>query len=647
MLILPKIKFKRDPEELEEEIEEDLEEEAEEEAEEAPEEEPEQELEDEPEQKPKEEPEQEIEEEPEQELEDESDSVIEEEAEEEIDEETPEDLEASEEISESIVTEAVPMPEKPKKVREKKPKQLICFRETEDGILLTVMLGKEQQEELFVSFFEEGEDNPAEEPLELSIEQLGKRIKKSLKNNRIRGKRAAYVIPEEDSRIRRITMQRMPEKQIRFNLPMEFRKDFTEGLSGKLFDYAHLSEEESGEEQDEMELLAAAVPLERMERARAMVGFAGRKLQMAAPESLSEESFFPDTPFNKKRKNVINFAHLGEKRLHPAAVAAIVAVMALLAVGVAKFGIMERYARLQEAILYAEQLKENVEMGEAELSDSEATKEEYAHLTWSQMTDEECEQIERIRIGALLNFISGQGAKVRSATLSGTLLMVSVTADSLETISDLTAAIEEQDIVESCSVTTAEKEEMASEVNYSAPPSDVIEVEVDDSIPVEEAPSEDRKRGKEDQEDEESTEEEGETEETAEETIEEPEALPEVEYPEGSVDAQLRIYLKKRSDTLGVSEEIEELETELSEEEEVISEEEDEALDVAEESEPDSEEDALEEEAVDEEAPEDPYSEEQDAAEEDEAEDENLPTITLDENGNPIAVTRGVIGEAN
>ncbi len=676
MLILPKIKFKRDPEELEEEFEEELEEKSEEESVEESEEEPEEESGEDPETELRED----LEEGPEEELlekEIPEEEIPEEETPEEetLEEEIPEEEILEEEIliedsleesfmeesePEDSVTEAIPIPEKEKKIRKKKPKTLLCFKEETDGIRIAEMIGEEEQQTLFVPFYEEDETETEGEIL--PPEQVGKRIKKALRQNKIRCRRAAFIVPEEESTIRSITIPIMPEKQIRYNIPAEFRQDFKEGLKGLLFDYAHIEEEEPEisqeihapeeavpmeEPQDQgpvkaepaeepvvpeipttMDLVTAAVPSSRMERIRLIAAASGLKLLVAAPESLSRQSFFSESPFLYGKKYTINFAHVGEKRLHPAAAATIAAGLVLCALAVAKFGVIDRFEALQKSVEELEELRNEVENGKAELASGDATAEEYAHYTWSGMTDEECEQIERIRIGALLNYIATQGASVKSASLSGTLLTVSVTADSLETISQLTASIEEQDIVESCTVTTAQKEEMRDDVNYAAPPSDVMEVEVDDSVTLDETQEDADEKPEKDSKDDEDASQEADGEEEA-------PPLPEVEYPEGTVEAQLRIYLKKRSDTVGSAEGIDTFE-QTQVEEETPAEPEEEA----------TEEEAEEEEAKEEEqkpSKKEKHEEDKNATDEsnedtsgDGQEDANLPTIVMDENGNPV-----------
>ncbi len=81
------------------------------------------------------------------------------------------------------------------------------------------------------------------------------------------------------------------------------------------------------------------------------------------------------------------------------------------------------------------------------------------------MTEEEKGRVSRVDVAKLADFIVSQGVSVKSLSLSGTTLVVDVQGDSLNTMSRLTAALSDQDIVESCSLTTAQKE--TSEVNQT------------------------------------------------------------------------------------------------------------------------------------------------------------------------------------
>lgn len=141
----------------------------------------------------------------------------------------------------------------------------------------------------------------------VSVETTGELIRKTMKENKIRCKEAAVVVSSGICFLRNVTMPEMTAEQLVYNLPYEFRDYITDELKKYVFDYSWGSgeempkgkklkkaskkkkkeekpEEEENQKRNEMELLAAAAPLEIMEDLRLMTRKAGLKLTFAAPE---------------------------------------------------------------------------------------------------------------------------------------------------------------------------------------------------------------------------------------------------------------------------------------------------------------------------------------------------------------------------
>lgn len=141
----------------------------------------------------------------------------------------------------------------------------------------------------------------------VSVETTGELIRKTMKENKIRCKEAAVVVSSGICFLRNVTMPEMTAEQLVYNLPYEFRDYITDELKKYVFDYSWGSgeempkgkklkkaskkkkkeekpEEEENQKRNEMELLAAAAPLEVMEDLRLMTRKAGLKLMFAAPE---------------------------------------------------------------------------------------------------------------------------------------------------------------------------------------------------------------------------------------------------------------------------------------------------------------------------------------------------------------------------
>ena len=144
----------------------------------------------------------------------------------------------------------------------------------------------------------------------VSVETTGELIRKTMRENKIRCKEAAVVVSSGICFLRNVTMPEMTADQLVYNLPYEFRDYITDELKKYVFDYSWGSAEElpkakkpkkqpkkkkgeekpdekaedSEERRGEMELLAAAAPLEAIDDLRLMARKAGLKLTFAAPE---------------------------------------------------------------------------------------------------------------------------------------------------------------------------------------------------------------------------------------------------------------------------------------------------------------------------------------------------------------------------
>lgn len=141
----------------------------------------------------------------------------------------------------------------------------------------------------------------------VSVETTGELIRKTMKENKIRCKEAAVVVSSGICFLRNVTMPEMTAEQLVYNLPYEFRDYITDELKKYVFDYSWGSGEEmpkgKNQKRNEMELLAAAAPLEVMEELRLMTRKAGLKLTFAAPEVSACENLLHYKLRNEQDKN--------------------------------------------------------------------------------------------------------------------------------------------------------------------------------------------------------------------------------------------------------------------------------------------------------------------------------------------------------
>ncbi len=154
-----------------------------------------------------------------------------------------------------------------------------------------------------------------------------------------------------------------------------------------------------------------------------------------------------------------NIAAVGEKT-KPKWMTALPAILvaAVVLILLAKFAVFDRYAELNKEQARVNELQDRIDADLTYIKEAGELSEEYYHYTWDGMTEEELGRVSRVEVAKLADFIATQGVKVRALSLKDAVLTISVVGDSLETMSKLTAAINDQSIVESCSLTSAQKE---------------------------------------------------------------------------------------------------------------------------------------------------------------------------------------------
>lgn len=130
-------------------------------------------------------------------------------------------------------------------------------------------------------------DNMVSEGIILDWEGMSKFLKKIIKKHHITCKDVALVLPENISYVRRLLLPHMTISQLKFNLPYEFRDFITENKEKYIYDYAILGmaeEEQNGQMVPMMDVIAAAISKEVIEKYRQLFKKSGLRLKIAAPE---------------------------------------------------------------------------------------------------------------------------------------------------------------------------------------------------------------------------------------------------------------------------------------------------------------------------------------------------------------------------
>ena len=161
-----------------------------------------------------------------------------------------------------------------------------------------------------------------------------------------------------------------------------------------------------------------------------------------------------------------------------------IAAVAVVVLAV-KVGILDKYNELVRSQAYEAELQARVNADTLFIKQAEELSVEYYHYTWDDMTEEEKGRVSRVDVAKLADFIVSQGVSVRSIDLKEKTLVVGVTGDSLNTMSKLTAALTDLDIVESCSLSMAQKEnaeDSRTSVPVTSTPSDEEVAEEDYAV---------------------------------------------------------------------------------------------------------------------------------------------------------------------
>ncbi len=120
-----------------------------------------------------------------------------------------------------------------------------------------------------------------EDGLILSMEDMAQFLRRTADQHQIPRVPVALTLPASLVYTRRVTLPYMTLRQLRYNLPFEFREDLTLDRDQYFFDFAVL---EHRSEQKEMELYACAARKDTVKDYRTMLRRAGFSLKAVLPE---------------------------------------------------------------------------------------------------------------------------------------------------------------------------------------------------------------------------------------------------------------------------------------------------------------------------------------------------------------------------
>lgn len=156
-------------------------------------------------------------------------------------------------------------------------------------------------------------------------------------------------------------------------------------------------------------------------------------------------------------KRSINLVLIDEKKIKPMKALPAVLLVIVLAAAFSKFMVMDRLMAMSNASGKVTSIQSSLTQATEALKQYEGVEDTYAHMTYKDMTAEELGRVDRVKVLEMVSeYLSDSSA--RTWSLSGNMLVVDVSGKTLENLNQLARRIEQSPIVDTCVITTAQKE---------------------------------------------------------------------------------------------------------------------------------------------------------------------------------------------
>lgn len=162
-------------------------------------------------------------------------------------------------------------------------------------------------------------------------------------------------------------------------------------------------------------------------------------------------------------KRSINLIVVDESKIELKKAIPLIIIIVVLAVLFSKFLVIDRINEVNQATARVSQLRSDLDTMNAAIQTFGELQEKYAHYTYSGMTAEEMERVDRVSVMELAETIFASGNQANSWSLSGNILTAEVVGDTLEDLNKLAEKLEENPIVDRCAITTANKADITKD----------------------------------------------------------------------------------------------------------------------------------------------------------------------------------------
>ena len=154
-------------------------------------------------------------------------------------------------------------------------------------------------------------------------------------------------------------------------------------------------------------------------------------------------------------KKSINFASVGEKPIRYGLLIPLLIVVIAAAVLLAKFAVIDRLNALADERAEAARLRQEIADGYRKIDSYGELTEQYAHYTFSDMTEEELTRASRLEVVDLISRVVLPSADISAWEVKGNELTLTLTGNTLQEINLIAQSLEKEEIVDFCTVTTA------------------------------------------------------------------------------------------------------------------------------------------------------------------------------------------------
>lgn len=154
-------------------------------------------------------------------------------------------------------------------------------------------------------------------------------------------------------------------------------------------------------------------------------------------------------------KTNINLAVVGVKHTRWWLVILVLALILLAAAAIGKFLVYDRLQEVSKAQAEAANVAREVEAYRAKIEEYGELNEVFAHYTYTGMTAEEHNRVDRLAVMDMIDTVVMPRTEVISWDLSGNRLLMTVQGDTLERINLTAQKLQENEMVNYCAVNTA------------------------------------------------------------------------------------------------------------------------------------------------------------------------------------------------